>query len=97
MRRVTRLAHNMLCRQLVNSDQFLPMKFFMLLGGFVGFLLTMMAGIFAGAELWVVVLNASFGCIGGALLFRMFRKVVASSVREAVAQKARQSSPEIAS
>lgn len=65
------------------------MKYFMLLGGFVGFLIAMVAGILGGGELWMVVLNASGGCVAGAVLFRIFRKVVVCSVREVAMQKTR--------
>jgi len=81
------MARNMLCKQLIRSNQFLPMKYFMLLGGFVGFMIVMVAGIVGGGELWMVVLHSSVGCVAGAVLFRLFRKVVAGSVREVAMQK----------
>ena len=81
----------MLCRQLVHSNQFLPMKYFMLLGGFIGFTIAMLSGIQAGGELWMVVLHASISCVAGAFLFRLFRRVVANSVREVALQKSRHS------
>jgi flagellar motor component MotA len=89
MNKIIRLARNMLSRQLIRSHQFLPMKYFMLLGGFVGFLIVMTAGVMRGGELWTVVLHSSVGCVVGAVLFRVFRKVVASSVREVAMQKSR--------
>jgi len=89
MSKVIKLAHNMLCKQLIRSEKFLPMKYFMLLGGFVGFTIAMGAGIWSGTELWMVVFNSSIGCVGGAFLFRIFRKVVAASVREVAMQKSR--------
>jgi len=81
----------MLCRQLIKSHQFLPMKYFMLLGGFIGFMIVMVAGVLGGTELWMVVFHASIGCVVGAVLFRIFRKVVARSVREVAMQKAHRS------
>ena len=96
MNKSIKLAHNMLCRQLIHSHQFLPMKYFMLLGGFLGFTISMGAGIFAGSELWMVVFNASLGCVVGALLFRIFRKVVAGSVREVAMQRSRRPQADIA-
>ncbi len=89
MNKIIKLAHNMLCKQLIRSEQFLPMKYFMLLGGFAGFMIAMVAGIWSGTELWMVVFNSSIGCLGGAFLFRIFRKVVAGSVREVAMQKSR--------
>jgi uncharacterized membrane protein len=89
MNKTIKMAHNMLCKQLIRSHQFLPMKYFMLLGGFVGFLIVMAAGVMAGGELWMVVLHSSAGCVVGAVLFRVFRKVVAGSVREVAMQKSR--------
>jgi len=68
------------------------MKYFMLLGGFVGFMIAMASGISAGSELWMVVFHASISCVAGAILFRMFRKVVAGSVREVAMQKTRRPS-----
>ena len=90
MKRSIRLAHNMLCRQLIHSNQFLPMKYFMLLGGFIGFSIAMISGIQAGGEMWMVVLHASMSCVAGSFLFRLFRRVVANSVREVALQKSRQ-------
>jgi len=94
MNRPIKLAQNMLCRQLLSSNQFLPMKYFMLLGGFFGFSLTLAMGVVAGGELGMVVFQSSVGCIVGAILFRMFRKVVASSVREVATQKVRERNQE---
>ena len=65
------------------------MKYFMLLGGFIGFMIVMVAGVMGGSELWMVVFHASIGCVVGAFLFRIFRKVVARSVREVAMQKSR--------
>jgi hypothetical protein len=73
------------------------MKYFMLLGGFTGFIIAIASGLFAGSELSQVVFNSSVGCIFGAYLFRLFRKVVASSVREVALQKSRNPRPNIAS
>ena len=66
------------------------MKYFMLLGGFIGFMIAMISGIQAGSELSMVVLHASMSCVAGAFLFRLFRRVVANSVREVALQKSRQ-------
>ncbi|GEM_PF-2015892 len=89
MNRPKRLARHLLCKQLLSSTQFLPMKFFMLLGGFFGFAITLAASTMAGCDLWWAVFQSSLGCMVGAYLFRMFRKVVAASVREVAVQKAR--------
>ncbi|MCX7713000.1 MAG: hypothetical protein N2035_04960 [Chthoniobacterales bacterium] len=94
MKRLRRLAQNMLCRQILNSDHFLPMKYFMLLGGFLGFVLTFSAGILAQADLWVALMHSSLGCVIGAFLMKVFRKVVASSVREVVIERHRTKSQE---
>lgn len=89
MKPIRRLAQKMLWSQLLRSEQFLPMKFFMLLGGFLGFLAVMSAGLLAGSDPWLVLLNASIGCVIGAILFRVFRSVVSNSVKEIVIQKHR--------
>ena len=89
MNKIIKLAHNMLCKQFVHSKHFLPMKYFMLIGGFIGFIVAMVAGIWSGNELWMVVFNSSIGCLTGAFLFRIFRKVVAGSVRQVAMQKSR--------
>lgn len=83
------MARNMLWNQLIHSEQFLPMRFFMLLGGFLGFALVMATGLASGGDPWVVLLHSSIGCLVGAVLFRFFRTVVSSSVRQVVLQKAR--------
>jgi hypothetical protein len=89
MKRIKRLARNMLWNQLIQSEQFLPMRFFMLLGGFIGFAVVMLTGLMAGTDPWMVLLHASVGCLAGAFLFKIFRMVVSSSVRQVVLQKAR--------
>lgn len=95
MNRPVRLARNVLCRQMLSSEHFLPMKFFMLLGGFFGFAITLAASYMAGCDLWWAVFQSSIGCLVGAYLFRMFRKVVASSVREVAIQKAKLRAQEV--
>lgn len=65
------------------------MKFFLLIGGFFGFLIVFASGISAGNDLSIVLRNASIGCICGALLMRGFRMLLSHQVRQVAAEQAR--------
>ena len=63
------------------------MKFVFLAGGFAGFLLTLLTGFLAGRAPDLVLRDAAFGCLAGALLFRWFWSVFVKALTEAVAIK----------
>ena len=63
------------------------MKFVFLAGGFAGFLLTLLTGFLAGRAPDLVLRDAAFGCLAGALLFRWFWSVFVKALTEAVAVK----------
>jgi len=63
------------------------MKFVFLAGGFAGFLLTLLTGFLAGRAPDLVLRDAAFGCLAGALLFRWFWSVFVKALTEAVALK----------
>lgn len=65
------------------------MQYFMLIGGFVGFLLTLLASIVAGKDLADSVFNATIGCIVVAFLFRAFRYAAEYCAKQIIAEKAR--------
>ena len=63
------------------------MKFIFLAGGFAGFFLTLLTGFLAGRAPDLVLRDAAFGCLAGALLFRWFWSVFVKALTEAVALK----------
>ena len=63
------------------------MRFIFLLGGFVGFLLTCIAGLFADRAIDLVLRDAAIGCLIGALLFRWFWSVFVKALSIAVRAK----------
>jgi hypothetical protein len=71
------------------------MKYFLLIGGFFGFLIVFASGIAAGNELGAALRNASIGCVCGALLMRGFRALLAHQLRQLATQQAeaRETSP----
>lgn len=66
------------------------MQYFTLIGGFFGFLLTLIVSIFAGKDLAASVFNATVGCIVTAFLFRGLRFSLEYCARQIVAQKTRE-------
>ncbi len=63
------------------------MKYFLLLGGFCGFLVVFASGIAAGNDLSHVLRNATIGCLFGALLLRGFRQLLAHQLRQVATQQ----------
>ncbi len=61
------------------------MKYFLLLGGFAGFLIVFVSGLAAGNEISHVLRNATIGCLCGALLLRGFRLLLQHQVRQVAA------------
>lgn len=66
------------------------MKFVFLAGGFAGFALTAGAGYLAERNATNIILDASIGCLVGAVLFRWFWSVALSTMQETVELKARE-------
>ena len=64
------------------------MKYFLLIGGFSGFLIVFASGVGAGKDLSTVLCNATVGCLLSALLFRGFRHLLAYLLRQVEAQQA---------
>jgi hypothetical protein len=61
------------------------MKFFLLIGGLCGLILTLAASLHAGNALSYALRDASIGCCVGALIFRGLHFVVLGSIRDHVA------------
>lgn len=63
------------------------MKFVFLSGGLVGFLLAAATGYWAGHAADRILLDASVGCLVGALLFRWFWTVLVGGIRETILKR----------
>ena len=57
------------------------MKFFLLIGGLSGFVLSFAASLHAGNAPAFALRDAALGCFGGAVLFRIFHFVVMGTIR----------------
>lgn len=58
------------------------MKFIFLTGGFAGFSVALLTGWWAGSSPDRLLLDATIGCLAGAVLFRWFWRVLLSALRE---------------
>jgi hypothetical protein len=65
------------------------MKFVFLAGGFSGFAVAAFVSWMSGHAPERVFLDATFGCLGGAWLFRWFWSVLLSAMRETVVNRHR--------
>ena len=65
------------------------MQYFTLIGGFIGFALTLAVSILAGKELGTSVFNATVGCVIIAFLFRGFRFVTEYCAQQVVSERSR--------
>ncbi len=65
-------------------------KFCLILGGFVGFSGAFIFGIMAGSDVNSAILEASFGCLAGALLMKGFVHVFYNSIRSAAIEKSKE-------
>lgn len=61
------------------------MKYFLLIGGFSGFLIAFAAGVAAENDLSIVLRNAMIGCMCGAFLLRGFRMLLVHQIRQSAA------------
>jgi len=64
------------------------MKYYLLIGGFWGFLMAFASGLAAGNDLAYVLRNAAVGCLGGALLLRGFRHLLTQQLRQVTNRQA---------
>ena len=72
------------------------MQYFTLIGGFVGFALTLVVSFLAGKDLADSVFNATIGCVLVGLLFRAFRYAAEYCAKQTVAEKTRLRDEELA-
>jgi len=63
------------------------MKYFLLIGGFCGFLIVFASGVAAGNDLSYALRNATIGCLCGALLMRGLRLLLSHQLRQATTQQ----------
>ena len=64
-------------------------KFFIALGGFLGFTLTFASGILAGGHASDVLRDATIGCLICGLLVKMLMSVIHSNLQTAMQQRIR--------
>ena len=65
------------------------MKYFLLMGGFVGFAVVLFASYSAGNRPAVALLDASIGCLVGGLLFRMLHAAYIAGLKGCIADRTR--------
>jgi hypothetical protein len=65
------------------------MKFFILLGGSLGFLAAFSSALHAGSEIGFALRDGAIGCLCGALLLRGFHFVMMSCIRSLAVERAR--------
>ena len=63
------------------------MKYFLLIGGFGGFVLVLGSSLYAGNRLALALRDASVGCVALALLFRFLHAAIVSGVRAQLHQR----------
>jgi hypothetical protein len=66
------------------------MKFFLLIGGVCGFLLSFCAGLLAGNEIMIALRDGAVGCMAGALLMRGFSAVFLMAIKELASERAKE-------
>ncbi len=66
------------------------MKFFLLIGGGCGFLLSFGAGLIAGNDLMIALRDGAIGCVAAALLMRGFFSIYMGAVKDLAAGRARE-------
>ncbi len=72
------------------------MQYFTLIGGFIGFALTLAVSILSDKELGTSVFNATVGCLVIAFLFRGFRFVAEYCAKQVVNERCRVRDEELA-
>ena len=63
------------------------MKYLLLIGGFLGFALVFLGGWIVGRDPLSSVIQASFGCLAGAVLFRWLGHTYARSVHTVLLER----------
>lgn len=63
------------------------MKYFLLVGGFLGFVAAFASGISAGNDFTDVLCNSAIGCLCGAFLARGFRMLLNHQLRQVATQQ----------
>jgi hypothetical protein len=66
------------------------MKFFLLIGGICGFLLSFGASLLAGNEIMIALRDGAIGCMAGALMMRGFSSVFLMAIKEIADQRAKE-------
>ncbi len=64
------------------------MKFFLTLGGFLGFTLALAASLHAGNEPAFALRDGAIGCLVGAFILRLMHAVLLSSIRTHILERA---------
>ena len=64
------------------------MKFFLVLGGSVGFLATFFTELHAGSEVGYALRDGAIGCLAGAFLLRGFHHVIMLCIKSLVLEQA---------
>ena len=65
------------------------MKYFLLMGGFLGFAVVLVASFYAGNRPAVALMDASVGCLVGGALFRMLHAAYLSGLKGCFADRRR--------
>jgi hypothetical protein len=63
------------------------MKYFLLIGGFLGFVVVLVSGVYAGNSLVVVLRDACVASIVGGLLFRILHAAFVSGIRSRILER----------
>jgi hypothetical protein len=63
------------------------MKYFLLIGGFLGFVLVSGAGFYAGNNPVIIVRDACIACVVGGLLFRILHAAFISGIRARIVER----------
>ncbi|NBV86270.1 MAG: hypothetical protein EBS01_08430 [Verrucomicrobia bacterium] len=67
------------------------MKYFLLIGGFLGFAAVLIASYSAGNRPAIALRDAAIGCMVGGLLFRMLHAAYLAGLKGCIADRARSS------
>ena len=70
----------------MNQNFFNP-KFYLSIGGFLGFSIALTSGLLAGNEIGIVLRDSSLGCLIGAILLRRFLHVMHANICSARLEK----------
>ena len=65
------------------------MKYFLLLGGFAGFVVVLVASFYAGNRPATALRDAAVACLVGGMLFRMLHAAYIAGVKGCIADRAR--------